>query len=296
MEKQFQSAFKKEICTKYTPFSREDIEYVIRNTSITELVNTAWKAWGGRGPENKLRDGYAILDLKTLKVMPYAVFINDNNKDKLPSVLYDDPYTLVLYSIPSFIETIMPTELVFSRQELDTYESIYADQLEIGWPDVSIVEHYGFSKEVMNAKIKAFLIAYSDEWVFDKSLVNQQLEKMQFETKMDHKEIAAVIAEFLLQNKLYHDTRIYWSDEKDNWFMYEFDYDGNMKTIDNIHPSDHMEFYCDEVTITTEGPFYQVINYGQLFYDEFAKLLKSHGYSFEVGHSWSINVFRPSIL
>lgn len=59
--------------------------------------------------------------------------------------------------------------------------------------------------------------------------------------------------------------------------------------------SDYTEYANDDtLTMTFEGPFFEVMNYGTNYelYDKFDKLLQSFGYYYELGNAWNLALYE----
>lgn len=111
----------------------------------------------------------------------------------------------------------------------------------------------------------------------------------------NNEKTANAILKFINSKKLYGDIRIYFNEK-----AFEVDYQGNVKTIENINPKDYFEYANPEtVAMSFEGEFYNVINglvyynggYWKL-YEQFNNLIKKYGYYFELGNAWNLSLYK----
>lgn len=110
-----------------------------------------------------------------------------------------------------------------------------------------------------------------------------------------NQEVADAIKDFLIENDLSADTRIYFNNK-----AYHFDSFGKLeKTLTDIKASEYFEFANDKtVSVSFEGPFYRVMNlsFESKHYRDleakFLKLVEKFGYYYEMGHAWNLTLYE----
>lgn len=109
--------------------------------------------------------------------------------------------------------------------------------------------------------------------------------------------LANDIKDFLIENQLTQDVRIYFNNKCYDWNGDSYE-DNKFKVIEGIQGSTFFEYANDEtVSMSFEGVLYEVLNYAftskhlrQL--EEFEQVFEKHGVYFELGHSWNLSVFE----
>lgn len=106
--------------------------------------------------------------------------------------------------------------------------------------------------------------------------------------------IANAIKEFLLENNLSPDCRIYFNNQ-----CYHFNSSGiHTETLKNIKPSNFFEYANDQtVSMSFEGIFYKVMNYPSHESDfdlqqKFNDLINSYGYYAQLGNDWNLTIYQ----
>jgi hypothetical protein len=100
--------------------------------------------------------------------------------------------------------------------------------------------------------------------------------------------LAFDIKDFLLENNINTDTRIYF-----NNMAYDSNEDG-YELLENIKGSAYNEYTNDEtVSMTFEGELYYMINYGvfNLLLNEFNAIFEKHKCYYELGDAWNLSVY-----
>lgn len=102
-------------------------------------------------------------------------------------------------------------------------------------------------------------------------------------------ELAYKIAELLETRGCHTDTAIYFGGKRLSTFR-----DGKWKLEDGFVAGDMVEYANDKtITMTFEGDFYDVINYGLYpnLQEEFISLIESYGYYYELGNAWNLALY-----
>lgn len=121
----------------------------------------------------------------------------------------------------------------------------------------------------------------------------------EFKTKAE--KCAFEIINFLIRHEMWQDTSVYVNGKRYSCYDGEhYQYDSTWDCVfreDNINPRDYLEYTSDFVTMTFEGPFYEVVNY---YYPmslcdsllaEFNDILKKYNKYYELGHAWSLALY-----
>jgi len=126
--------------------------------------------------------------------------------------------------------------------------------------------------------------------------------------------LAGEIYKFLLKHGLWQDVRIYFNGKAYCSYPVYRHPDGTLSknyvpgavninynnpdylhVIENIDPSDYMVYYNrDTITMSFEGVFYEVLNYGAApkLQEAFDNLIKNHGYYYEFGNAWNLALYE----
>lgn len=102
------------------------------------------------------------------------------------------------------------------------------------------------------------------------------------------KELAKEISILLESYDCHTDTAIYYSNQR-------LSYDGSWKLEEGFKGSSFTQYANDStITMTFEGNFYEVMNYGLFpkLYDKFSKLLEKYGFYFELGNAWNLALYE----
>ena len=116
-------------------------------------------------------------------------------------------------------------------------------------------------------------------------------------TKKKIENLAVEIRSLLLENELWTDVTIYFNgkafstDDRKGHFFYNDN--NNLVVLENIDPKDYFEYVGDILSMSFEGDFYDVLNYGYLpsVLDKFDKLLEKYGLYYELGNAWNLSVY-----
>ena len=118
-------------------------------------------------------------------------------------------------------------------------------------------------------------------------------------TKAERNErVATEIREWMLDNEIWIDTRIYFNgkaygtrDENHNYFYNDRNH---LVVLENMNPLDYFEYVNPEtISMSFEGPLYDVLNYcGGGYTDklerEFSEILAKYGLYYELGNAWNL--------
>jgi len=103
------------------------------------------------------------------------------------------------------------------------------------------------------------------------------------EKKME--KIALDIRKYLKEEDLWYDTRIYF-----NSMCFCSNTEGGI--IEDINPKDYFEYANPKtLSMSFEGPLYEVINYGDGG-EGIRNILEKYGYYFELGNAWNLSIYE----
>lgn len=111
--------------------------------------------------------------------------------------------------------------------------------------------------------------------------------------------LAKKIIDLLIKQEMWIDTFIYIDGKRIGCYDGEhYRYDNTWDCVfveENINPKDYLSYASDFMNISTEGPLYDIINYGN--YDnsatlkEFDKILKDAGKYYDMGDAWYFGIY-----
>jgi hypothetical protein len=120
----------------------------------------------------------------------------------------------------------------------------------------------------------------------------------EFKTKAER--CAFEIINFLIRHHLWQDTSVYVNGKRYGCYDGEhYRYDNTWDCVfreDNMNPKDYVEYTSDFLTMTFEGPFYDIVNYNHSakycdrLLGEFADILKKYNKYYELGYAWSLSL------
>lgn len=113
--------------------------------------------------------------------------------------------------------------------------------------------------------------------------------------KRKNKYMADAIKKWMLENEVADDSRIYFNGKC--YSSIGYGENAKYETLHDIKGSDYTKYANDDtITMTYEGIFHSVINseYGRVMLDSFDRLIESFGYYYELGHSWSLSLYKDS--
>ena len=132
--------------------------------------------------------------------------------------------------------------------------------------------------------------------------MNKKVEKSDFKTEAE--KCARDIIDWMIKHGLWIDTAIYVNGKRYG------DYDGKdyhygntwdcVFVEDNMNPRDYFEFAGDFLSMSFEGPLYEILNYYNDFiqgYDdkmieEFNQIIGKYGAHFEMGDAWNLTLYK----
>lgn len=120
-------------------------------------------------------------------------------------------------------------------------------------------------------------------------------------TKPTVKKLAKEIRQFLLDREMWIDTTIYFNgmaystDDRNGHYYYNDP--KHLVELANEDPRLYTEYAGPYLTMTFEGPFYEVMNgylgrYGYKVEEEFHELLRKYGLYCELGNAWNLTVYE----
>lgn len=117
-------------------------------------------------------------------------------------------------------------------------------------------------------------------------------------TKKQIESLAKDIRQFLLDREMWQDVAIYFNGKAystdDRAGHYYYNDPGHLVELEGEDPARYVEWTGDVLTMTFEGPLYELLNYGEPSWkweDDFRKVFQKHGCWFELGHAWSLAAY-----
>lgn len=125
-------------------------------------------------------------------------------------------------------------------------------------------------------------------------------------TKLKTKEekLAKDIIDWLLKKEIFDDTFVYVNGKRygtcdgEGHYNYGTNSWNNVYVEENKDPKKYFEYAGPYLSMSFEGPLYDVLNYGWE-YDYYEKLdqelndiFKKHGYYFELGNAWNLTAVK----
>jgi len=111
-------------------------------------------------------------------------------------------------------------------------------------------------------------------------------------TSGEKEALAKEVRQFLIDNKLWTDVRIYFNGRA---------FCANDGDLENIDPRAYFEYVAKDhiMSMSFEGPFYGCMNfhceYGEDFdnriQQEFGAILEKYGVYYELGHAWNLSCY-----
>jgi hypothetical protein len=121
------------------------------------------------------------------------------------------------------------------------------------------------------------------------------------EFKTDAEKCAFEIIDFLIKLDMWQDTCVYVNGKRYTCNDGEhYKYDSTWDCVfreDNKRPEDYVDYSSDFLTMTFEGPFYDIINYSMsakycdFVISKFNDILKKYNKYYELGNAWSLALF-----
>lgn len=121
----------------------------------------------------------------------------------------------------------------------------------------------------------------------------------EFKTKAER--CAFEIINFLIRHELWQDTCVYANGKRYTCYDGEHhQYDSTWDCVfreDDKNPRDYVEYASDFLTMTFEGPFYNIVNYYSpakycdKILNEFNDILKKYKKYYELGYAWSLALY-----
>ena len=117
-------------------------------------------------------------------------------------------------------------------------------------------------------------------------------------TKKKIEKLATEIRDFMLDRELWIDTRIYFNGKAfatdDGNGHYAYNDPNNLFVLEDIDPHTYTKYAGDILTMTFEGPLYDMINYGDWpkAMERFNAILDKYGVWYELGEAWNLTLYE----
>lgn len=123
------------------------------------------------------------------------------------------------------------------------------------------------------------------------------------ELKLKEEKLAKDIINFLLEHELFDDAFVYVNGKRYGTYDGKHYYYGSnswndVYVEDNKNPKDYFQYAGDYLSMSFEGPLYDVVNCyfdipgNQKLEAEFSNIFHKHGFYYELGHSWSLTAVK----
>lgn len=117
--------------------------------------------------------------------------------------------------------------------------------------------------------------------------------------KLSPKKIEALaneIRDWLIKNEMWVDTRIYFNNKaytSNHLEHIAYNNSDDLIVIENINPKDYIDYCGDYLTMSFEGPLYDMLNYtcGKLK-TEFDSIFDKYGLYYELGNAWNLSAYE----
>lgn len=116
-------------------------------------------------------------------------------------------------------------------------------------------------------------------------------------TKAKIRKLAEEIRDLLLEQEMWVDVRIYFNgvafSTDDGHGNYYYNDREHLVELPNEDPHDYFEYVGPYLSMSFEGEFYEVMNYGYepCVEEAFRSLLEKYGLYYELGNAWNLSVF-----
>lgn len=120
-------------------------------------------------------------------------------------------------------------------------------------------------------------------------------------TKAQIENLAKEIRQYLLDREMWSDIRIYFNgkafatDDREGHYYYN-DPD-HLVVLEDEDPHTYTEYAGDILTMTFEGPLYEVLNYGGYgdnpwqVEEELTAIFRKYGLYYELGNAWNLTAY-----
>ena len=132
--------------------------------------------------------------------------------------------------------------------------------------------------------------------------MNKKVEKSDFKTEAE--KCARDIIDWLIKHDLWIDTAVYVNGKRyGDYDSIDYNYGNTCDCVfveDNMDPRDYFEFAGDFLSMSFEGPLYEILNYYDDFipgYDdkmieEFNRIIGKYNAHFEMGDAWNLTLYK----
>ena len=116
-------------------------------------------------------------------------------------------------------------------------------------------------------------------------------------SKSKIEKLAKEIRSFLLEHEMWVDVTIYFNGKAfstdDRQGNYYYNDPSHLVVLEDQDPHKISEYASDILTMTFEGDFYDVVNYGEWpqALDQFEKIISSYGLYYELGYAWQLGLY-----
>jgi hypothetical protein len=136
------------------------------------------------------------------------------------------------------------------------------------------------------------------EWPADNEESEGEITDMKPETI---EKLAFEIRDFLLKHELWQDVRIYFNGKAlstdDGNGHYAYNDPDTVFVLENKDPRRYFNYVGDYLSMSFEGPFYEVLNYYapasycDKINNEFLGILGKYGLYYELGNAWNLSLY-----
>lgn len=128
------------------------------------------------------------------------------------------------------------------------------------------------------------------------------MKKELFNLRNSAEKCASEIIDYLIDKGMWVDTFVYANGKcwgcRDSKGKYHYDNDWDCVFVeDNVNPKDYFEYTGDFLCLSTEGDFYDILNfYAPMSYcdkilEGFNAILKKYNKYYELGNSWNLALY-----
>lgn len=130
--------------------------------------------------------------------------------------------------------------------------------------------------------------------------MHRNATKNEFRNKQG--KLAKDIIDWLLKKEIFDDTFIYVNGKRygtcdgEGHYNYGTNSWDDVYVEDNMDPKRYFEYAGDILSMSFEGPLYDILNYsdewGSKWEEEFSEIFHKHGYYYEIGNAWNLTAVK----
>lgn len=130
--------------------------------------------------------------------------------------------------------------------------------------------------------------------------MHRNATKNEFRNKQG--KLAKDIIDWLLKKEIFDDTFIYVNGKRygtcdgEGHYNYGTNSWDDVYVEDNMDPKRYFEYAGDILSMSFEGPLYDILNYGDewgsKWEEEFSEIFHKHGYYYEIGNAWNLTAVK----